>query len=91
MKYNKPITYNTNPITSSRPLRKLGRNLFFSLGVPVENEEPDLYEVNKNPAIPRPKPLIPKEIIPAFIIETPENLAAVAFDPIILFLLPNFV
>ena len=36
MKYNKPITYNTNPITSSRPLRKLGRNLFFSLGVPVE-------------------------------------------------------
>lgn len=35
MKYNKPITYNTNPITSSRPLRKLGRNLFFSLGVPV--------------------------------------------------------
>ena len=35
MKYDKPITYNTNPITSSRFLRKLGRNLFFSLGVPV--------------------------------------------------------
>ena len=35
MNYLKPIKYNTNPITSSRPLKKLGRNLFFSLGVPV--------------------------------------------------------
>ena len=35
MKYDRPITYNTNPITSSRGLRKAGRNLFFSLGVPV--------------------------------------------------------
>ena len=35
MKYNRSVKFNTNPITSSRPLRKLGRNLFFSLGVPV--------------------------------------------------------
>lgn len=35
MKFDKPITFNTNPITSSRKLRKTGRNLFFSLGVPV--------------------------------------------------------
>ena len=35
MNYTKPIKYNTNPITSSRPLRKTGRNLFYSLGVPV--------------------------------------------------------
>lgn len=35
MNYTKPIKYNTNPITSSRPLRKTGRNLFWSLGVPV--------------------------------------------------------
>ena len=35
MKFDKPITFNTNPITSSRKLRRTGRNLFFSLGVPV--------------------------------------------------------
>ena len=35
MRYDRPIQFNRNPITSSRPLRKLGRNLFWSLGVPV--------------------------------------------------------
>ena len=35
MTYTKPIKFNKNPITSSRSLRKFGRNVFFSLGVPV--------------------------------------------------------
>ena len=35
MRYDRPIQFNRNPITSSRPLRKLGRNLFWSLGIPV--------------------------------------------------------
>lgn len=35
MIYNRPIQFNKNPITSSRALKKTGRNLFFSLGVPV--------------------------------------------------------
>ena len=35
MKTTQPISYNTNPITSNRKLKKFGHNLFFSLGVPV--------------------------------------------------------
>ena len=35
MKLNEPVKFNKNPITSSRSLRKLGRNIFFSLGLPV--------------------------------------------------------
>lgn len=35
MTYSEPIAFNKNPITSNRKLKKFGRNLFYSLGVPV--------------------------------------------------------
>lgn len=33
--YTAPARFSRNPIVTSRPLRRLGRNLFFSLGLPV--------------------------------------------------------
>ena len=33
--YTQPATYSRNPITTSRPLRKFGRNLFYSIALPI--------------------------------------------------------
>ncbi len=35
MTYDKPITYNSNPITGNRKLKRFGKNLFWSLCCPV--------------------------------------------------------
>lgn len=35
MNMTKPVEFNRNPFTSNRPLKRVGRNVFFSLGLPL--------------------------------------------------------